>query len=134
MQRGGNIPVFAGTSYQRGHGLGRVVKAVWREATPILKQAGKRALKSGITEAVSGIFGKRKRKVYDVQDVRVTKRARPTSRGRAISTIRGRTVARGAKRSGRGNQTQKGSGQVSSRKRREEDVFDENFAKQENDN
>lgn len=134
MQRGGNIPVFAGTSYQRGHGLGRIVKAVWREATPILKQAGKRALKSGITAAVSGIFGKRKRKVYDVQDVRVTKRARPTSRGRVISAIRGRTVARGAKRSGRGNQTQKGSGQVSSRKRREEDVFDENFAKQENDN
>ena len=134
MQRGGNIPVFAGTSYQRGHGLGRIVKAVWREATPILKQAGKRALKSGITATVSGIFGKRKRKVYDVQDVRVTKRARPTSRGRAISAIRGRTVARGAKRSGRGNQAQKGSGQVSSRKRREDDIFDENFAKQENDN
>ena len=144
MQQGGSIPVFSGTSYQRGHGLGRVVKAVWREATPILKQAGKRALKSGLSAVTTGIFGsKRKRKFYDIEkDERDIRRPRASSRGRGIPSTRARTVVRGrgASRSGRGGarsrggiQTQKGSGQASSRNRREKDIFDEGF-EQENDN
>lgn len=138
------MPVFAGTSYQRGHGLGRVVKAVWREATPILKQAGKRALKSGLSAVATGIFGgKRKRKVYDIgKDERTTTkpranhRGRSISRGRGIPSTRARTVVvrgRGGSRSRGGIQTQKGSGQASSRNRREKDIFDEGF-EQENDN
>ena len=138
------MPVFSGTSYQRGHGLGRVVKAVWREATPILKQAGKRALKSGLSAVATGIFGgNRKRKVYDIEkDERDISRPRASSRGRGIPSTRARTVVRGrgASRSGRGGartregiQTQKGAGQASSRKRRKIDALDANF-EQENDN
>ena len=43
MQRGGSMPVFAGAAYQRGYGVGRVMKNMLREATPLLKQAGKQA-------------------------------------------------------------------------------------------
>ena len=40
--------MYAGAAYQRGHGLGRVMKNIMRHATPILTQAGRQALKTGI--------------------------------------------------------------------------------------
>lgn len=60
------MPVFAGASYQRGYGLGGVMKNIIRQATPLLKQAGKQALKTGISVVARGIVGpqgKRPRKV-----------------------------------------------------------------------
>ena len=57
------MQVYAGAPYQRGYGLGRVMKNVIRQATPLLKHAGKQALKKGISALASGIMGGRKRKV-----------------------------------------------------------------------
>ena len=57
------MPVYSGAPYQRGYGLGRVMKNIFRQATPLLKQAGRQALKKGISVVASGIMGgKGKRK------------------------------------------------------------------------
>jgi hypothetical protein len=61
-QSGYGMPVFTGASYQRGYGLGHVMKNIVRTATPILKEAGKQALKTGISVIASGVVNKRKRK------------------------------------------------------------------------
>ena len=62
MQRGGSTPVFAGAAYQRGYGVGRVMRNMLKEATPLLKQAGKQAVKTGLSVVASGILGKRRRR------------------------------------------------------------------------
>ena len=56
------VAVFAGAAYQRGYGVGRVMKNMLREATPLLKQAGKQAVKTGLSVVASGLLGKRKRR------------------------------------------------------------------------
>ena len=58
--RGRGMPVYAGAAYQRGHGLGRVMKNMIRHATPILKQAGSQALKTGISVLAQGVLGNHK--------------------------------------------------------------------------
>ena len=55
-QAGHGMPVFTGARYQRGYGLGHVVKGLFRSAVPLLKKAGSRALKSGMETVVSGIL------------------------------------------------------------------------------
>ena len=57
---GRGMPVYAGAAYQRGHGLGRVMKNIMRHATPILKQAGSQALKMGISVLANGVLGHRR--------------------------------------------------------------------------
>ena len=59
--QGRGIPVYTGATYQRGHGLGRVMKNIIRHATPILKQAGSQALKRGISVLAQGVLGNHKR-------------------------------------------------------------------------
>ena len=54
--------MYSGAPYQRGHGLGRVMKNMIRHATPILKQAGSQALKKGISVLAKGVLGNRPRK------------------------------------------------------------------------
>lgn len=50
-QSGGALPVFRGRRYQRGHGLGNVLRGVARTVLPIvlpaMKQVGRQALRSG---------------------------------------------------------------------------------------
>ena len=58
---GRGLPVYAGAPYQRGHGVGRVLKNIMRQATPLLKQAGRQALQSGISAITEGITGTSKR-------------------------------------------------------------------------
>ena len=58
MQQG-SMHVFAGTAYKKGYGLGRVTKSMMRQANPQLKQAGKQAVKIGLS-VVAGILGKRR--------------------------------------------------------------------------
>ena len=60
---GHGMPVFVGASYQRGHGLGGVMKNMMRQATPMLQRAGKHALKSGIKSLLNDIAGSSKTKV-----------------------------------------------------------------------
>ena len=85
MQRGGSMPVFAGAAYQRGYGVGRVMKNMLREATPLLKQAGKQAVKTGLSVVASGILGKRRRRARpigaggDAPAARATRRRRPAA-------------------------------------------------------
>ena len=55
-QAGHGMPVFSGARYQRGYGLGHIVKGLFRSAVPLLKKAGSRALKSGMETVVSGIL------------------------------------------------------------------------------
>src|SRR5712671_6941557 len=51
QQRGGSMPIFRGTRYQKGHGLGNVFAKLFRHATPLFKRGvsyvGKQALNSG---------------------------------------------------------------------------------------
>jgi hypothetical protein len=54
-QQGYGMPVFSGAAYQRGYGLGRVMKNVMRQATPLLKHAGKQALKKGLSVIVDEV-------------------------------------------------------------------------------
>ena len=53
---GHGMPVFAGASYQRGYGLGHVMKNMARMATPILKKAGKQALKAGLSVIAESVM------------------------------------------------------------------------------
>ena len=56
QQAGNGLPAFAGSSFQKGHGVGNLLKGLWRYATPLLKQAGKQALKTGVSVVASGIM------------------------------------------------------------------------------
>jgi len=51
QQQGGSMPVFRGTRYQKGHGLGNVFAKLFRHATPLFRRGvsylGKQALNSG---------------------------------------------------------------------------------------
>ena len=58
------MQVYAGAPYQRGYGLGRVMKNILRQATPLLKHAGRKALKTGISVVAKGFLDpKRKQTV-----------------------------------------------------------------------
>lgn len=59
-QQGHGMPVFSGAVYQRGYGLGRVMKSVMRQATPLLKEAGKQALKRGLSVIVNEVTKSKK--------------------------------------------------------------------------
>nr|DAC81425.1 TPA_asm: cupiennin [Strongylocentrotus sea urchin adintovirus] len=54
-QRGGTLPVFRGAPIQRGHGLGSLVKGLFRSAAPLLKKGamalGKEAMETGFNIA-----------------------------------------------------------------------------------
>ena len=99
MQRGGSMPVFAGAAYQSGYGVGRVMKNMLREATPLLKQAGKHAVKTGLSVVASGLLGKRKRRAQpngaggDAPAVRPARRRRrrpAAARARPAPAVRAR--------------------------------------------
>ena len=55
QQHGHGMPVFAGVSRQRGHGLGSMLSGLFRRALPIIKRGlsifGKNALKTGLQVA-----------------------------------------------------------------------------------
>ena len=72
---GRGMPVYAGAAYQKGHGLGRVMKNIMRHATPILKQAGSQALKTGISVLAKGVLGNHQRKTQHRKVVQKKKKA-----------------------------------------------------------
>lgn len=45
---GAGLPVFAGASIQRGHGLGNILNSAFRAFMPALKSAGKALLHQGL--------------------------------------------------------------------------------------
>ena len=44
-QIGHGMPVFAGATMQRGHGMGNILRGLLRVAMPLIKSVGKSALK-----------------------------------------------------------------------------------------
>ena len=92
-QLGQGMPVFSGPRSQRGYGLGHVFRSVARSATPLLKQAGKQALKKGVSVLVKGIVGaKPKRKPT------VKRSGRKPSRKRSVQSLGNKVLARGGPR------------------------------------
>ena len=58
-QAGGSLPVFQGSSGQRGHGFGSVLSGLFRSAVPMLKRIGKQALTTGAHIASDMLGGKK---------------------------------------------------------------------------
>jgi hypothetical protein len=58
-QAGRGYPVYVGTRYQRGHGLGSIFGSLFKSAVPLLKRGaktlGREALKTGLNLA-SAVF------------------------------------------------------------------------------
>ena len=57
QQRGdGDFPVYVGAYKQRGHGLGNILRSLWRRIVPAIKTFGPRFLRAGanIVEDVVG--------------------------------------------------------------------------------
>ena len=54
-QAGGDMPAFVGARYQKGHGLGNILRTLTRFALPMIKKGvkviGKQALKTGLDVA-----------------------------------------------------------------------------------
>ena len=75
---GRGMPVYSGAPYQRGYGLGRVMKNIIRQATPLLKHAGRQALRTGISVVAKGVMGGSKRKRSPKKRRRVTKSVSPS--------------------------------------------------------
>lgn len=63
QQRGGDIAAFAGSRYQRGHGIGSVLSGLFRRVFPFLranaKNVGMNMLKTGMNIADDMIGGKK---------------------------------------------------------------------------
>lgn len=99
-QIGHGMPVFAGATMQRGHGLGNMLrglikagiplihyaaKSALKRAKPIIKEVGKRALKRGAEIAVTEMINPKRSKMTQfigatVKDI--TKKAPAKGRGR----------------------------------------------------
>ena len=60
-QAGRGYPVYAGTHYQRGHGLGSIIGSLFKSAVPLLKRGAKtlghEALKTGLNLALDVMEG-----------------------------------------------------------------------------
>ena len=60
-QKGGNLPAFQGSRFQRGYGLAFICKGLFRWAMPQLQQGaktlGKRALQTGVDVAQDVLAG-----------------------------------------------------------------------------
>ena len=110
------MPVYSGAPYQRGYGLGGVMKNIMRRATPLLKHAGRQALRTGISVVARGVMNPKKRKR--------TPKKRRVMRRKTVSpspaTQKKRLAARGFKPLNH----QTGSGRVSRKRRRKtKDIF-----------
>lgn len=107
-QAGNGMPVFAGTAMQRGHGIGSILKGLFRVATPLiktvgrqalrksapfLKEVGKHALKRGLTEMTSSKRPKIMRMVGET--VRAAATATKPIRKPKKPSVRGRGRGRG---------------------------------------
>jgi hypothetical protein len=62
-QTGGEIPVFVGRRYQRGHGLGSILSGLFRRVVPFVKDnirnVGRNLLKTGVN-VVGDVLGGKK--------------------------------------------------------------------------
>ena len=118
-QSGRGLPVFYGARSQKGHGLGNMLKGLWRHATPLLKDAGRQALKTGLSVVTTGILKpkggrkikttRKKKKRVAVRTPRSAKSPSPRSKRAALKSINFR---------GFSPLNQSGSGRIRTRRRR----------------
>ena len=47
-QIGNGIPVYSGSTMQRGHGVGNILRGLFKAAVPLIKSVGKSALRRGV--------------------------------------------------------------------------------------
>ena len=68
---GGEIPVFVGSRYQRGHGLGNILSGLFRRVLPFLKANAKNlasnVLRTGV-DIAEDVFGEGKKLSDSVKD------------------------------------------------------------------
>lgn len=119
QQAGNGLPAFAGGSFQKGHGVGNLLKGLWRYATPLLKKAGKQALKTGVSVVASGIMNptSQKRKGKSRRR-RKTRAATPGSAKTPTPRTKRAHLARMNFKSFSPLNSQTGSGSVRRRKRK----------------
>ena len=138
-QVGQGLPVFAGASRQRGHGIGNLMKGLWRTATPLLAKAGKQALKTGVSVVASGLINPKSNKKktkpngWNASSVRTpvrrrsvskTKKKSPSPRARqnALSANNFRMFSPLNKQTGSGRVTRK-KRKTQRRSSRKRDIF-----------
>jgi hypothetical protein len=78
-QVGRGYPVYVGTRYQRGHGLGSIIGSLFKSAVPLLKRGvktlGRESLKTGLSLALD---------VMEGQNVRQAAKSRLKSTGQNL--------------------------------------------------
>ena len=123
-QAGGALPYFAGTQYQRGHGLGSMFGGLLRSAMPLIKRGavalGKGALKTGVRIADDVMSGQ---SIKKAAKRRVTDACRSLMRGLLVPGVRPRKrIKRAPLRKGVTSATRRRKRQTP--KKREADIFD----------
>lgn len=127
-QRGMGIPVFRGAVMQRGHGLGSLVRGLFRSATPLLKKGamalGKEVLNTGMNIMQDTMSGQ---SLKSVAKRNVSQAGKRLAR-KALDGARKKTQAGGGrfllvKRKRRGKKTTIRA-EKSRAKRRRLDIFD----------
>ena len=118
QQAGSGLPAFAGSSFQRGHGVGNLLKGLWRYATPLLKKAGKQALKTGVSVVASGIMNPTSGKKNNAPRRRKSKSVTPRSTKTPTPRTRKAYLARMNFKPFSPLNSQTGSGSVRRRKRK----------------
>ena len=70
-QTGRGYPVYVGTRYQRGHGLGSIFGSLFKSAVPLLKRGaktlGREALKTGLNLASDVMEGQNATQAANIQ-------------------------------------------------------------------
>ena len=110
-QVGGEIPVFRGTKYQRGHGLGSIIGGLFRRVVlPFLKGSGQ-FLKANKNIILGNALGTGMEVADDVLE------------GKSLKESAKKRIVSGIKRTADSVNWQTGSGRRRSRKRRRRDIL-----------
>ena len=129
-QTGRGIPVFRGAAMQRGHGLGSLVKGLFRTATPLLKKGaialGKEALSTGLNIMEDTLSGQTLKSATKKNVSKAGKRLR----NRTVNGVKKRKQVGGSRiialkrKRPRKKRIIRAKGPPAKRRRRHHDIFD----------
>lgn len=121
---GGGSHFFQGTRYQRGYGLGGILKGLFRAAVPLVtkgaKTIGKQAARTGISIAGDALSGEN----VKLASKRRLKEAGRTLTSKALRNIGVQPPKKKKKSIKRRKQTRTGSSRLNKRRKRSFDIFD----------
>ena len=134
-QTGSGIPVFKGAVIQRGHGLGSLVKGLFKSAAPLLKKGalalGKEAMNTGFNVVQDALNGESLKTAVRKNASRAGKRLVNRAVGKMQSRMSGKQVGgnrmlvlREVKRKRRSKKRVIRSNRPSAKRRRVHDIFD----------